>query len=272
MRYGFVIVAVPLIVLSFEGRSLAQGIAVGDGLTEEATQSTAESSEATAQSAQTIQNTTQTIQTETNDIQQQTDSHLPNVDKDTAVLNQAQGQVSGMFTQDDGQSLQNSMPTASVGGGGDQLESDISYNSPQLTATGQTIFAQNNFGMTMGTDTGTDPEAAAVKAQLTTAANIQGMAHDNLAALQARLAELSDMNNQLAGATNITAIEAIRGRIEVESLMVQTQEAQASNLAALASAQQEIDKENDAQAIRQEHQQTASLFQSAARGVGAFTP
>lgn len=192
------------------------------------------------------------------------------INTNTAILNE--NKDPGTFVGDS-DSQTNPMPSVSQSGGqGDALQQAVSYQNPQLTTSGTQFYNNNNFGLSMGTDTGTDPEAVAEKTQLTTAANIQGMAHDNLLSLQNRLQELSDMNSKLQQANNITTIEAIRARIEVESLMVQTEQAQASNLAALASAQQEIDKENDAQAIRQEHQTTAASYTSLMSQTGGNFP
>ena len=234
-------VSLPLIVC---GVARAQ-IPVTDAGVLGTTTSIATTSGNTAASAKAINLDTDNISSDSDSIKKST------ADID-AVVTQQQTGVGTMFTGDDSGSLTNTMDA-------DQVFTNLSYQSATSTASGTKFFNQNNVD-TSGADSQTDPESVALKNTLVTASNIQGMAYDNLKSLQARLAELSDMNSQLATATNITAIEAIKGRIAVESLMVQTQQAQASNLAAMASAQQEIDQQNREQAVRQEHAQTATFF------------
>ncbi len=168
-----------------------------------------------------------------------------------------QSAVSGQFNgQDTGTGL-NPMPDPAT-----TVVNDLKYSltTPQQpTGTASTIYTNNNVD-----ETGTDPEAIALKNIVYTAANIQGMAIDNLTALQARLQELDQMNTALASATSITQIVAINGRIAVEALAVQAQQAQAANLTALATAQSELDITNREQAIRQEHQNTITLFPAGA--------
>ena len=146
-----------------------------------------------------------------------------------------------------------------------QTQQNLSYTAANSTSDGQTFYNQNDLSANQSSLTGllsagTDESSKALKNMLITASNIQGMAYNNLKILEDRLSELDDMNNQLASAPNITAIEAIKGRIAVETLMVQAQEAQAVNLNAMALAQQEIDQHNREQAIRIDHQQMASSF------------
>ena len=212
----------------------------------------------------TLTNDATNISSDADSIKAYTDT----INTSTLILNE--NKDPGTFAGDDS-SQTNPMPSVSASQGtsnctnagqaqGDALQQAVSYVGPCLTTSGTTFYNNNNFGLTMGSDAAKDPEAVAEQTQMTTAANIQGMAHDNLLSLQNRLQELSDMNSKLQGAKDITTVEAIRARMEVESLMVQTEQAQAANLAALASSQQEIDKENDAQAIRQEHQTTATGY------------
>ena len=162
-------------------------------------------------------------------------------------------QQSGVSTQFNGQDTGtglNPMPDSQ------KVASQLSYTNPQTPAgTADTIYKNNNID-----EKGTDPEATALTNAVYSASNIQGMAIDNLKALQDRLSELDDMNKALANASSITEIAAINGRIAVEALAVQAQQAQAANLTALATAQAELDITNREQATRQEHQTTALLF------------
>ena len=215
--------------------------------------------QARAQVDEVYDNGPDKLTTDTNSIKSDADNikaYTDTINTSTLILNE--NKDPGTFAGDDS-SQTNPMPSVSASQGtsnctnagqaqGDALQQAVSYVGPCLTTSGTTFYNNNNFGLTMGSDVAKDPEAAAEQTQMTTAANIQGMAHDNLLSLQNRRQEMSDMNSKMG--------------IEVESLMVQTEQAQASNLAALASAQQEIDKENDAQAIRQEHQTTASGYSS----------
>ena len=167
----------------------------------------------------------------------------------------SQSTATGQFQGGDSGTDLNPMPDPTT-----TVVSDLKYSltAPQQpTGTANTIYTNNNVD-----ETGTDPEAIALKNIVYTAANIQGMAIDNLTALQDRLKELQQMNSALASAKSITEIAAINGRIAVEALAVQAQQAQAANLTALATAQSELDITNREQATRQEHQNTILSFQS----------
>ena len=169
------------------------------------------------------------------------------------VLTAPQSSVSGMFADQDDAAIQNPMPKS------ENVMTELETKAPPtLTDAGQKIYGQDNSGTT-----GSDPVLIAQDTTMKVSSNIQGMAVDNLNGLQQRLQKLDDMNQQLAKATSITEINAINGRIAVESIAVQAQQAQAANLVALATAQAEINRESEAQAMRQEHTQTAGLFASA---------
>jgi type IV secretion system protein VirB5 len=69
-------------------------------------------------------------------------------------------------------------------------------------------------------------------------ANLQGIASTNLQSIQQRLALLPALEAALSGASSITQVNAINGRIAIEANYVQAQQAQAQNLAILASEQE----------------------------------
>ena len=69
-------------------------------------------------------------------------------------------------------------------------------------------------------------------------ANLQGVASANLQSIQQRLALLPALETALGAATSITQVNAINGRIAVEANYAQGQQAQAQNLAILASEQE----------------------------------
>jgi type IV secretion system protein VirB5 len=87
-------------------------------------------------------------------------------------------------------------------------------------------------------------------------ANIQGIAATNLQSIQQRLALLPALDTALSGATSITQVNAINGRIAVEANYVQAQQAQAQNLTVLAS-QQEVSARQQAQ---EEHAREANAI------------
>lgn len=87
-------------------------------------------------------------------------------------------------------------------------------------------------------------------------ANLQGAASANLQSIQQRLALLPKLVAALSGATSITQVDAINGRIAVEANYVQAQQAQAQNLSILAS-QQEASARQQAQ---EEHAREANAI------------
>jgi hypothetical protein len=87
-------------------------------------------------------------------------------------------------------------------------------------------------------------------------ANLQGIASTNLQSIQQRLALLPALEAALSGATSITQVNAINGRIAVEANYVQAQQAQAQNLAILAS-QREASARQQAQ---EEHAREANAI------------
>jgi type IV secretion system protein VirB5 len=87
-------------------------------------------------------------------------------------------------------------------------------------------------------------------------ANFQGIASTNLQSIQQRLALLPALEAALSAATSITQVNAINGKIAVESNYVQAQQAQAQNLTVLAS-QQEASARQQAQ---EEHAREANAI------------
>lgn len=102
------------------------------------------------------------------------------------------------------------------------------------SGVGSTYYSQNHiFTPTPGT-----PAATQLNANAQAIANIQGIAANNLAAIQTRLQDLPGLEADLNAAGTITNISAVRGRIEAETGFTQAQQAQATNLQVLASEQQ----------------------------------
>lgn len=231
-------------ILSFASGARAQW-AVVDAPTEANTLATSESTQSISADTQNISRDSDQIQTNT----QNTAQHTLDTYKTITTI----PDVTQMFTNQDDSKVQNQMPDTSG------IQSALNSKSPTLTQDGQTMYGQNP-----ANTPGTDPILIAQDTVMKVSSNIQGMAIDNLNALAQRLKELSDMNDALKSAASITAVDAINGRIAVESLAVQAEQAQAANLNALAVAQAEINRENEAQAMRNEHTQTVQMFASAA--------
>ena len=158
--------------------------------------------------------------------------------------------ITGMLPALNTPGLQNSMPaTSSVLG-------QIAGPNATLSSFGQVFHTLNH----VFTATGTDPQATLLNRSSISTANIQGMAAANLASIEQRQANLNAMQEELQGATDIKQVAAISGRIAIESNAIQGQQAQAQNLAALASAQAQADQQAAVQSIRQGHEQTAAMF------------
>lgn len=247
-------------MLSLGSAAFAQGYPVGDGITEANTGATA--------------NTTTKIEGDTYATENNT--------KDTATNTQnaykmftATHDVTSIFSKNDGDTVQNVMPdtgvTSDSASAVANIAKEVSYKSPMLTTAGKTFYDQNNTVST-GTDDSsspTDPVLIAQDAAQKVSSNIQGLAAANLNALKQRLSDLDEMSGALTKAQSITEVETINGRIAVETIAVQAEQAQAANLVAIATAQAEINRENEAQAMRQEHKQTAGMFSTALTGAAA---
>jgi type IV secretion system protein VirB5 len=125
-----------------------------------------------------------------------------------------------------------------------------------LSSSGQTFYNLNH----VFTATGTDPQATLLNRASISTANIQGIAAANLASIEQRQANLNAMQTELQNATDIKQVDAINGRIAIESNAIQGQQAQAQNLGVLASAQARADQQAALQSIRQGHEQAAAMF------------
>jgi hypothetical protein len=158
--------------------------------------------------------------------------------------------ITGMLSALNAPSLQNSMPAAS------SMPGQIVGSPNTLSSAGQTFYQLNH----VFTATGKDPQANLLNHSAISTANIQGMAAANLASIEQRQANLNDMQTELQNATDIKQVTAINGRIAIESNAIQGQQAQAQNLATLASAQAQADQQAALQSIRQGHEQAAAMF------------
>jgi primosomal protein N' len=158
--------------------------------------------------------------------------------------------ITGMLPALNAPSLQNPMPAAST------MPGQIAGSPNTLSSSGQAFYQLNH----VFTATGTDPQANLLNRSAVSTANIQGMAAANLVSIEQRQANLNQMQTELQNATDIKQVTAINGRIAIESNAIQGQQAQAQNLAALASAQAQADQQAALQSIRQGHEQAAAMF------------
>ena len=158
--------------------------------------------------------------------------------------------ITGMLPALNAPSLQNSMPAAS------SMPGQVVGSANALSSLGQTFYKLNH----VFTATGTDPQANLLNRSSISTANIQGIAAANLAPIEQRQGNLNEMQTELENATDIKQVTAINGRIAIESNAIQGQQAQAQNLAALASAQAQADQQAALQSIRQGHEQAAAMF------------
>ena len=160
--------------------------------------------------------------------------------------------VTGMFPGLNSSFLQNSMPAAS------SMPSQIYGSASGMSGNAQTFFNLNH----TYTATGTDPQAVYLNRAPISVANIMGIAATNLQSIEQRLANLTEMQTELQGATDIKQVAAINGRIAIESNAIQGQQAQAQNLMAMANAQAQADQQSQLQTVRQGHEQAAAMFTS----------
>jgi Type IV secretion system proteins len=158
--------------------------------------------------------------------------------------------IIGMFPALNAPFLQNPMPAASA------MPGQVVGSTNALSGLGQTFYSLNH----VFTATGTDPQASLLNRSSISTANIQGIAAANLASIEQRQAHLNEMQIELQNATDIKQVDAINGRIAIESNAIQGQQAQAQNLLAMASAQAQADQQAALQSIRQGHEQAAAQF------------
>lgn len=153
--------------------------------------------------------------------------------------------ILGMATGLSVPSLQNPLPSTTL------LPGMVSGQTA-VSGAGVTFYNQSHVY------TPTDGTVASTQliANANAIANLQGVASTNLQSIQQRLALLSGLAASLSGATSITQVDAINGRIALESNYVQAQQAQAQNLMVLAT-QQEASQRQQAQ---EEHAREASAI------------
>ncbi|HQT84932.1 MULTISPECIES: type IV secretion system protein [Acidiphilium] len=143
--------------------------------------------------------------------------------------------------------MQNSMPNTTL------LPSALAGISPpselggNLSSLAQQYLGQNRVYQPQGQDF----QARQMREQANATAAMEAMATQNLQSLQAREADLPQIQQQLNSATTIQQVSAIQARLAAEQNYVTAQNAQAANLQVLAmeqsQAQQEAQTEQDRQ-------------------------
>jgi len=167
----------------------------------------------------------------------------------TDILNMAAGLES--------QTLENPMPlTVGMPGlvGGTMAESGAA----------STYYSENH----VYSPTDGSPEGIRLNENAQAIANLEGVASTNLAAIQQRLGQLPELESDLNGATSITQVDAINGRIAAESQFVQAQQAQATNLQVLATEQSQSETQQQHEQFDQDETNLAAELQSAATANG----
>ncbi len=149
--------------------------------------------------------------------------------------------------------MENSMPNTTL------LPSALAGISPpsqlggNLASLAQQYLGQNAPYQPQGQDF----QATQMRDGENSTAEIEAVATQNLESLQAREADLPEIQSQLTSATTIQQVSAIQARLTAEQNYVEAQNAQASNLQILATeqaraqqlAQDEEVRDDDAQAM-----------------------
>jgi hypothetical protein len=134
--------------------------------------------------------------------------------------------ILGMATGMENQTIENPMPLANAMSG-------LVEGSTAPSGAAESYFNQNH----VYTPTDGSAASAQLNANGQAIANIEGIASENLTAIQQRIQELPNLESDLNAAMSITQVDAINGRITAESQFVQAQQAQVQNLQVLANEQ-----------------------------------
>jgi type IV secretion system protein VirB5 len=110
------------------------------------------------------------------------------------------------------------------------------------------------------TPTGTSQAAQLQTEQSDALASIEGMAATNLQSIEQRISGLTDLQNQLNGATTLQQVASINARIGTEQNYISAQQAQAANLNAITTAQVAAQARAQQQAVSQDAEETAAHF------------
>lgn len=147
--------------------------------------------------------------------------------------------------------MENSMPNTSL------LPSALAGISPpselggNLSSLAQQYLGQNQVYQPQGQDF----QATQMRDGENSTAEMEAVATQNLQSLQAREADLPQIQQQLNSATTIQQVSAIQARLSAEQNYVDAQSAQASNLQVLATEQAQAQQEAQNEEYRQSEDQ-----------------
>ena len=165
--------------------------------------------------------------------------------------------VLGMAPGLESPALENPMPAVNAVAG-------LLDGQTSPTGAGATYYTQNH----IYTPTGTSSYNTQLNANAQGIASIEGVASNNLSAIQARLEDLPNLESDLQSATSITQFDAINGRIEAEAQFVQAQQAQATNLQVLASEQQASEQQQQQERFHEDAANYVNTMKQAAAANG----
>lgn len=126
------------------------------------------------------------------------------------------------------------------------------------TPYGQTFYNANQYSAPVTNY----PGGALMGTQQTAIASIQGTAAQNLESLQERIAGLTDLQTQLNSATTIQQVASINARISAENTYVSSQQAQATNLSTITTAQVAAQEQARQQLFNADAAKTAAAYPS----------
>ncbi len=164
--------------------------------------------------------------------------------------------------------MENSMPNTSL------LPSALAGISPpselggNLSSLAQQYLGQNQIYQPQGQDF----QATQMRDGENSTAEMEAVATQNLQSLQARAADLPQIQQQLNSATTIQQVSAIQARLSAEQNYVDAQNAQASNLQVLATEQAQAQQEAQNEEYRQSEDQTIQADCAAIAQTGPSMP
>lgn len=139
--------------------------------------------------------------------------------------------------------VRNAMPEA--GQIGNMLSGST---SPSSLLNGAQGFLQRN---QVYKPEGTDYTANAINCNATSLANIQAMAMQSVAALQARMSGLDELQSSIDSQPDVQAMAGIQARLASEQNFINTQAVQATQLQTLANLQAQVQQQASTQRARQ---------------------
>ena len=133
----------------------------------------------------------------------------------------------GVATELEQPFLQNPLPNST------SVPAAVTGGTAPSTGFAQQFYNANH----VYTPTGTSQATELATEQSDALASIEGMAATNLQSIEQRIAGLTDLQNQLNGTTTLQQVASISARIGSEQNYISAQQAQASNLNAITTAQ-----------------------------------